>query len=88
MGQFKYYYLIDIGLTETSSEGTSECSTPGYCLKLPGKRLNLSALLYAKKFRAHGYKSGAIAAFKELEKAGLGTLEDSKSKSGTMVRTL
>ena len=53
-------------------------STPGYCLKLPGKRLNLSALLYAKKFRSHGYKSGAITAFKELEKAGLGSLEESK----------
>ena len=61
-------------------------NTPGYCLKLPGKQLNLSALLYAKKFRAYGYKSGAVDAFKELEAEGLGVLEEVKAKAKTVVR--
>ena len=36
------------------------------CLKLPGKRLNLTALNRGKKFRNHGYSSGAQAAFEKL----------------------
>jgi len=55
-------------------------------LKLPGKQLNLSALLYAKKFRAYGYKSGALNAFKELESEGLGALEEVKTKAKIVVR--
>ena len=34
-------------------------STPAHCLKLPGKKLDLTALLYAKQFRNHGYKKGS-----------------------------
>ena len=71
---------ISTGITEHVEEEHS--STPGYCLKLPGKRLNLTALLYAKRFRSHGYKTGALAAFNELEEAGLGSLEMRQTKSG------
>ena len=46
------------------------------------KRLNLSALLYARNY---DYKSGGVAAFKELENAGLGTLEETKTRAGTKV---
>jgi hypothetical protein len=65
--------------------GVSEVdSAAAHCLKLPGKQLNLTALLYAKKFRAHGYKTGAQAAFDRLVRDGLGTqeppLEEDKSK--------
>lgn len=49
---------------------------------MPGKKLNLSALLYAKNFWYRGYKTGAPAAFGELELAGLGTLDTKKTKSG------
>ena len=45
-------------------------------------KLNLTALLYAKTFRNHGYKTGALAAFNELEEAGLGTLETNSTKTG------
>ena len=41
-----------------------------HCLKLPGRKLNLTALLYAKKFRAYGYKTGAQAAFEKLAQDG------------------
>ena len=36
------------------------------------KKLNLTALLYAKKLRAYRYKTGGIDAFKALESTGLG----------------
>lgn len=63
------------------SDGADTSSTPAFCLKLPGRRLNLTALLYAKRFRDHGYKTGALAAFNELEEAGLGMIEKVKAKS-------
>lgn len=63
-----------LGVTTDSFGEVDACiSTAAHCLKLPGKILDLTALLYKKKFRAHGYKSGAQAAFERLEKDGLGT---------------
>ena len=35
-----------------------------------------------KNFQYHGYKTGALTAFTELELAGLGTLGTKKTKSG------
>ena len=58
---------------------------PRYTLKLAGKRLNLSVMLYAKKFRGYNYKSRGVAAFKELGNAGLGTLEETKTRAVTKV---
>jgi hypothetical protein len=58
--------------------------TAAHCLRLPGKQLNLTALLYAKKFRQFGYKKGALAAFKKQEESGLGVLNTSSGKSGTV----
>jgi len=60
-------------------------NTPGHCLLLPGKRLDLKALLKKKKFRdPHGYKKGALAAFSELEQAGLGVGETVNTKYGSV----
>ena len=75
-----------LGVSQQPQPTTSQSSitTAGYCLKLPGKQLNLTALLYAKKFRNHGYKSGALAAFAELEAAGLGTMITNTTKSGSV----
>ena len=58
--------------TPTTAELDEVELTAAHCLKLPGKSLNLTALLYAKKFRGHGYKTGAQAAFKRLVQDGLG----------------
>ena len=58
-------------------------ATAAFCLTLPGKKLHLSSLLMTKKFRNKGHKSGAIAAFKQLEAAGLGKLEVSGCHRGT-----
>ena len=75
-------HIYMAGHNETSTSTTSEIGAPGYTLKLAGKRLNLSALLYDKKFRDYEYNSGGVAAFKELENAGLGTLEETKTRAG------
>ena len=53
-----------------------------HTLKLPRKRLDLAALTYAKKYRNFGWKAGALQAFEELEKAGLGRVEAITTKSG------
>ena len=70
------------GHNETSTSTTSEIGAPGYTLKLAGKRLKLSVLLYAIEFRDYEYNSEA---FKELENAGLGILEETKIRTGTKV---
>lgn len=58
-------------------------ATATYCLTLPGKKLHLSSLLALKKFRNKGNKDGAIAAFKQLELAGLGKLDINECHRGT-----
>lgn len=50
--------------------------------KLPGRTLDLSVLLATKKFRGRGNKDGALAAFRELEAAGLGNLKMTGSTRG------
>ena len=66
-----------------SSGSDSNPNTPAHCLRLPGRKLDLKALLKRKKFREpHGYKKGALAAFSELEQAGLGNTETSSNKFG------
>lgn len=72
-------------IMNVSSASDSSPNTPAHCLRLPGQRLDLKALLKKKKFREpHGYKKGALAAFSELEQAGLGTTETSSTKFGTV----
>ena len=58
---------------------TGSASLMAYCLLLPGKKLHLSALLTAKRFRGKGNKDSAVEAFRELEKAGLLTLSTEES---------
>lgn len=70
-----------IGGTSATPNGST--SLIAYCLLLPGKKLHLSALLAAKKFRGKGNKDGAVAAFQELERIGLGTLSTEESRRGT-----
>lgn len=72
------------GVTEVSSD-VNPNSTATHCLRLPGKYLNLTALLYAKKFRFHGYKQGALSAFKELEEAQLGILETTRANGYVLI---
>ena len=70
--------MFPLGIVPPSSG-----SLAAYCLLLPGKQLHLSALLAAKKFRGKGNKEAAVAAFQELEEAGLGQVEVEESRRGT-----
>ena len=73
--------LPPVGISvETPDLVVESNSTEAHCLRLPGKRLDVSALLYAKKFRAHGHKKGAEAALQKLHEAGLGIFEPTKGK--------
>lgn len=82
-------WSCNAGVTSpTGPDSLSEVDqAAAHCLKLPGKKLNLTALLYAKKFRSHGYKTGAQAAFECLTRDGLGEQDpqigDDKSSGKT-----
>lgn len=56
-----------------------------YCLTLLGKVLHLTPLLSAGKFKNKGKKDGAIAAFKELEDNGIGTIEKNNVARGCTI---
>ena len=77
-----------IGITKEESSKIKDFNTPAHCLRLLGRSLNLTARLYAKKFRSHGYKKGALTAFQELESAGLGTMKTIKNKGFVIVTIL
>jgi len=70
-------------IVETPPTSDTILSASAYCLLLPIKSLNLSALLTLKKFCGKGNKKGALAAFKELDKSGLGKLIITESSRGT-----
>ena len=60
-----------------------------FTLLLPGKKLNLSALLAQKKYRKRGNKDGAIRCFFMLEEDGLGkVLQLTGTKGAGVVRYL
>ena len=84
LGLNEYPHTPKSSICQTSSA----CTTASYCLKLPGKNLNLTALLYAKKFRAHGYKAGAMAAFTQLEAEELGKITTSSNKAGKVCQMI
>ena len=65
-------YVCHAGVISPTGSLSEVDQAAAHCLKLPGKKLNLTALLYAKKFRSHGYKTGAQAAFECLARDGLG----------------
>lgn len=55
-------------------------------LLLPGKQLDVSFLVNAKKkFRSRGGRDGALQAMKNLENSGIGTLVVKKSKESGKV---
>ena len=63
--------VINVTITCHSSTGNVVTTPTGfalaaYCMLLPGKELNLSALLSAKKFRRRGNKDGAGSSFSRV----------------------
>ena len=52
-------------------------------LTLPGKVLNMSALVHQRKFRYTGNKTGGLQGWKRLESDGLGVVIERKAIRGT-----
>ena len=65
-----YGCITDIGDQEFDNPDICGCAI------LPGKNLDLSAIIRAKKFKSRGNKPAALEAFKTLQEAGIGTLEE------------
>ena len=65
-------------------ENSDNKGAAAHCLKLPGKHLYLTPLLKQKKFRNYGSKSGALAAFEELQSSELGKIVSETQKSLTV----
>lgn len=60
----------------------------GYTLLQDGEKLNISALVKAKKYKGRGNKAAAVEACKKLQEKGFGKLLELGSSRGTsMVRT-
>ena len=66
--------------SKTSSDGYASAALS---LTLPGQILNMSTLIYQKKFRYVGNKQGALRGWELLEAAELGTIIKLKASRGT-----
>ena len=54
-------------VSETEQPPSDTQSAAAHCLKLPGKKLYLTPLNNAKRFRNFGYKKGALKAFEAAD---------------------
>ena len=69
-----------------SEDQLDNLDVAGYTILLPGKALDISAIVKAKKFKNKGNKPGALEACKRLEEAEMGKLvELGKSRGTAMV---
>lgn len=66
----------------SSSTKLNKCTC--HTLLIDGKHLDLTALGYAKKYRDHGYTKGGLAAFQEIERAGLGNISEKRVNNSTV----
>ena len=78
-------YLTAGSVQLDMGSGVEDSSLAAYCLLLPGRTLNSSALLAAKRFRDKGNKDGAVRGIKMLQAAGLGEVIEKKPLRGTSI---
>ena len=77
--------------SEEEAESVSVSVNTAACtqtLKQQGSTLFLTPLLKAKKYRLYGNKQGALGAWEELERAGLGKVVSKEVKGSGMVSSL
>ena len=65
------FYILTADKEGENSSKSAPISTEAFCLTLPGRILNITALNYAKKIRNRGNKGGALQVLERLED-GLG----------------
>ena len=80
MHRFTIPYILGPSI---APQGDQTQANASLCLTLPGRKLNLTALLILCKFRKRGDKEGALAAFRALESAKLGWVQTANPKRGT-----
>lgn len=88
-----YYYkiqdmtvILQLYLYFTASVVPSPCddsNLEGYTLLQAGKKLDISALVKAKKYKGRGNKAAAVEACKKLQEKGFGELCELGSSRGT-----
>lgn len=79
-------YLIGCNDHQEKSRSSDDEALAAFCLTLPGKKLLLTPLLSAKKFRNRGKKDDVVRTFYVLEGEGLGkTLVLTGYKGATQV---
>lgn len=84
-----YIFTVVTAKSDDDERMTDDEKIAAYCLLLPGKKLFLTPLLAAKKFRNRGNKDGAVRAFELLEEQGLGqTFVVGATKGTTQVKLL
>ena len=73
-------------MTNATAAVVTTASNESYVLSLPGRILDVSALVNKKKkFRSRGGRDGALEAMRKLEEDGLGNLHVKKSKGSVKV---
>ena len=77
------FYLTLAQSGEGDSKSAEAYLSAALSLTLPGKVLNMSALVYQKKFRYAGNKSGGLRGWEMLQSAGLGEIHEEKAARGT-----
>lgn len=80
--------ISSIASDDCKNNNADDRSNEKLLLLLPGKRINLSDVLAAKKFRSRGGKVAALEAMTNLQTNGLGVLQDlpSSKHSSSQVR--
>ena len=77
------------GSERKSSDKKEQLNNEAFVLTIPGNVLDVSLLVNKKKkFRCRAGRDGALAAMKNLEKDGLGTLQVKSSKGTVKVSQL
>ena len=80
-------FNICIFVDKNGPQNLNDVDLEGYTILQPGKKLDLSALIKAKKYKSKGNKAAAVTACKKLQEMELGILHELGSSRGTsMVR--
>ena len=74
------FYLTLAQPGQGDSKSAEAYSSAALSLTLSGKVLNMSALVYQKKFRYAGNKSGGLRGWEMLQSAGLGEIHEEKEQ--------
>ena len=77
------FYLNLAQPGEGDKKSAEAYSSEALSLTLPGQVLNMSTLVYQKKFRYVGNKTGGLRGWEMLQSAGLGEIHEEKAARGT-----